>query len=113
LALTAKPKPDGTLLARQKLGLELEQVSEQTVRRMGLRKANGLLITSIADDGPAAKAGLEGDDILVRVERSDAQNADDLGLLLENVMTGQPVRITALRIANRRLYRIQTRITAR
>jgi S1-C subfamily serine protease len=46
-------------LIRDKLGLNLEEVTPELADRYGLRASEGYVITGVLADGPAAAAGLE------------------------------------------------------
>ena len=50
------------------LGLSTEEASEALTSQLGLQPGEGLLVTYVAPDSPAAKAGLQKNDLLVEMD---------------------------------------------
>ena len=50
------------------LGVSIEEASEALAAQLGLRPGAGLVVTYVAADSPAAKAGLQKNDVLVELE---------------------------------------------
>jgi len=50
------------------LGVSTEEPSEALAAQLGLRRGEGLLVSYVAPDGPAAKAGLEKNDVLCKLD---------------------------------------------
>jgi serine protease Do len=113
LTLTAKPKPNGVLLAKQKLGIDVEEIEPEVAKRLGFKKPSGLFIPAVEEGGPAAEARIRGSDLLMQIERSQIASLDDLGLLLETIKPGSVVRVMILRFTNQGAYRITTRLKSR
>jgi serine protease Do len=113
LVLAGKPKPDGVKLALEKFGLELEDLSPAVSRRLGLEQINGLVVVRVQPASPAAEIGIEPADIAIEVDGQSTTQIADLGLMLENIRSGQSVRIAILRIANRTIYRLTAPLRAR
>ena len=53
---------------RSWLGVGVEEASEALQSQLGLAPRVGLLVTYVTSDSPAAKAGLEKNDVLVEFE---------------------------------------------
>ena len=51
------------------LGIGTEEASETVATQLGLRPGEGLVITYVAPDSPAAKAGLQKNDVLVKLDK--------------------------------------------
>jgi len=51
------------------LGIGTEEASETLATQLGLRPGEGLIITYIAPDSPAARAGLQKHDVLVKMDK--------------------------------------------
>lgn len=51
------------------LGIGTEEASETVASQLGLRPGEGLVITYVAPDSPAAKAGLQKHDVLVKLDQ--------------------------------------------
>ena len=64
------------------LGVYLQQVTQEIARYLGLESQSGALVASVVNGGPAAKAGLQQGDVIVRYNGSEVStpsNQIDLG----------------------------------
>jgi serine protease Do len=104
LILAPKPRPNGERLAREMLGVDVQPLGATVARRLGLRSGEGLSVIRVMPDGPAARVGIEPADILLAIDGRAVSSLDDLGLVLERFESGQPVRITVLRLTPRALF---------
>jgi serine protease Do len=62
---------------RSRLGVEVRAVTEEVAREMSLRSTDGVLVTGVASDSPAAAAGLRRGDVIVEVDRQPVKNLSD------------------------------------
>jgi Do/DeqQ family serine protease len=58
----------GTVVARPWLGLKAQGVTAEIARSLGQDRPNGVLITDLYPDGPAARAGLRQGDLVLAVD---------------------------------------------
>ncbi len=65
-------------VSRGWLGVYIEPVDEDLAKAMGLGSARGALVRSIVDNGPAGKAGLQKDDIILKVKDMAIDSPDHL-----------------------------------
>jgi S1-C subfamily serine protease len=72
-------------------------VGVQAARLPEAQKRRGLLVTSIAADGPAARAGLTVGDVLLNVDDKDVRTRYDLLWLLGSDTVGKQVLAKGLR----------------
>jgi serine protease Do len=79
------------------LGVHIEQVSPQTASNLKLSDASGALITYVDQDGPACKAGLKNNDVIVGFNGSKVQSPDQLSDLIHATAAGKSVKLTVLR----------------
>ena len=113
LRLVARPKPDGAKLAASRLGIEVQPNSARLAAKLGLTGARGLVITSIEPGGPAEQIGLVPMDVLVEIGQHHATTMEALGQLLEQLDTGEVVRIGILRVNRGAIYRLTAPIRVR
>jgi serine protease Do len=67
-----------------KLGLSLEPLNAQTARRYGLEgETEGLVVTSVEQDGPAAEAGIAQGDVILEVNRRPVSSVEDVRSALD------------------------------
>jgi serine protease Do len=62
----------------RRLGIEYQEVSGQLARFFRLPDERGLLVTSVDEDGPAAKGGLKAGDVILKFGGKDVRDAEDL-----------------------------------
>jgi S1-C subfamily serine protease len=67
------------------LGLSLEQADRAVRAQLGLPNDRGLVVTSVTDDGPAAHAGLQENDILLTLDEKPLDRPDDFVARLKGV----------------------------
>ncbi len=79
------------------LGVTLESVHEQFAKVYGLPEASGAIIADVAPATPAAKIGLQTNDIIVEFNGQPVQDAQDLITKVAGTPVGQTVTITFLR----------------
>ncbi len=98
IRLVSRPAPDGLALAREKLGIVVDELPEQIARELGLRGEVGLLVTEVEPGGPADRAGILRRDILISLGRRYMSSAQDLGQILEAADHGDQVPVAVLRV---------------
>jgi serine protease Do len=79
------------------LGVHAEDVSKENMGRYGLREVRGVGITQVAKDGPAEKAGLKKDDVILRFENESVTSVRKLTRLVSEVAPDQTVRLVISR----------------
>jgi len=64
----------------------------------GVKQGSGVLITSLSDEnGPAAKAGIKGEDVIIEFDGKKISEVQDLRLAAANSPPGQTVKVKAVR----------------
>jgi serine protease Do len=76
------------------LGVVLYTVDEGVATRFELAVNQGTLVTEVAPNSPADKAGLEPGDVIVGFEDEEIANTDDLIQAIRTTQIGQEVEIT-------------------
>ncbi len=82
---------------RSRLGIYYEDLTEQLGRFFGVPDGQGVLVTSVVEDSPAAKAGLAAGDVIVAVGDKKIVDSGDLVEALRDQPDGQTVTIQAYR----------------
>ncbi|CEG07649.1 Periplasmic serine endoprotease DegP precursor [Afipia felis] len=72
--VVASAKSGGKAVRRPWLGARLQAVTPEIAETLGLPRPSGALVTNIAPNSPAAKAGMKVSDLIVSI---DGQNVDD------------------------------------
>jgi len=97
LRLGAAPKPDGAKLARERFGLQLQELDRELAATMRLGADRGLLVAGTDPDSPAAAAGFRSGDVIIQVDRYRVDDLDTLGTLLVQVDRGDRIRVYVVR----------------
>jgi S1-C subfamily serine protease len=72
-------------------------IPRHLAREHGLGQAAGVEVVALEEDGPAAQAGLEEEDVIVALGDVPATSIDDLHRELLRLPVGVPATITLLR----------------
>jgi serine protease Do len=78
------------------LGLAATNLDENQRNSLGVGE-RGVLVSEVDPDGPAAKAGLRSDDIILSFNRQEVKDASQLSELVSKAPTGEPVAVLILR----------------
>ncbi len=91
------------------LGITLESVHDEFAKVYGMGEAKGAIVTTVSEKSenglptPAAKVGLQPNDIIVDFENAPVANAQDLIQRVASTPVGQQVSLTFLRDTNGKL----------
>ncbi|RUM91938.1 MAG: serine protease [Thermodesulfatator sp.] len=69
------------------LGVVIQEIDEDLAKSFGLKKAEGVLISEVAENSPAKKAGLKSGDIILKM---DGHNVVDIGELRNKIALTPP-----------------------
>ncbi|MDP3519094.1 MAG: Do family serine endopeptidase [Hydrogenophaga sp.] len=84
-------------VTRGRIGVGIDQVSKEVAESIGLGKPEGALVRSVEPDSPAAKAGIEPGDIIVRFDGKTIEKSVDLPRLVGNTKPGARSTVTVFR----------------
>ncbi|MEY2803173.1 MAG: hypothetical protein RL657_509 [Pseudomonadota bacterium] len=82
---------------RGRIGVQLDQVSKEVAESLGLSRPHGALIRGVEPGGPAAKAGIEAGDIILKVDNTPIEKANDLPRQIGNLRPGSRATIQVWR----------------
>ena len=74
-------KPNATADA---FGLRAQDLTPDLANQLGLDNTDGVIITEVDPDGPAAEAGIRRGDVIVELDRKAVDSAGDLAEMLED-----------------------------
>jgi serine protease Do len=84
-------------VTRGLIGVYIQNVSADEVEEFGLKSRQGALVTTVSENGPAAKAGLEPGDVVLEFNSKPVKNRDDLVAMVVATKPGSTVPIKILR----------------
>lgn len=79
------------------LGIYMQNLNENIANAYDLEATQGVIVTDVVDDAPAAKAGLKSDDIILKVNDTDVKNANQLASIVANNSPGTEIDVQVLR----------------
>ncbi|EIC23504.1 Do family serine endopeptidase [Thiorhodovibrio frisius] len=79
------------------LGVQIQPVTDEVASSLGLSERQGVLVTEVLPEGPAAAAGLRDGDIILRVDGQVMQDYRDLTRLIASLDAGSQVQIALIR----------------
>lgn len=83
--------------SRAFIGVSLSNLSPELREHFGAPKDAGVIVESVQDDSPAARAGIRVGDIVLSVDGKDVKSSADLRMALRDKKEGDSVRIDLLR----------------
>ncbi len=94
LTLEKTPAPSGSKLARDKLGISVQQLTLDIAKSLGLRARDyGILISAVDKGGPADNVGIKQGYVIVRMGPYRITNLEELGIILNKVYSGEIIDI--------------------
>lgn len=87
----------GGRVARGRIGVEAGAVSKELAESLGLAKAQGALVGRLIDDAPAAKAGIELGDIILKFGSKSIDKSSDLPRAVGNTKPGTKTSVQVFR----------------
>ncbi|XZG71680.1 DegQ family serine endoprotease [Chitinibacteraceae bacterium HSL-7] len=82
---------------RGKLGVAIQEVTEELAKSFGLPKAQGALVSSVEPKGPADKAGIKAGDIIVKFNGQAVETSADLPRLVTEGKPGSSAKVEVWR----------------
>jgi serine protease Do len=80
--------------AERLFGMQLQNLSQELSSALGYTQGQGVLITGVEPDSPAAEAGISRGLVVYRVGQSDVNSVNQIESLLGPVQTGVKVTFT-------------------
>lgn len=97
----SQPKADAR---RPYLGILIEPVGAEDAKKAGLGEGEGLYVSEVREGSPAAKAGLQKGDIVVRLQGRTVKGEATLREILANAQVGDKLEIQVLREGKERTF---------
>jgi serine protease Do len=96
--------PDGMVFAfgnNRRIGVSTMQLTKQLADYFGVAEGQGVLVTSVAEDSPAAKAGIKAGDVITAIDGEKVDGAGDVARGINKKKEGD-VTLTIIRKGNQR-----------
>ena len=79
------------------LGVQTENVSNENYGKYNLREPRGVAVTRVIENSPAAKAGLQKGDVIIKFDNEEVKSEAKLLRLVAEIAPDQKAEITVLR----------------
>ncbi len=89
-------------VTRGRIGVQIDQVNKDVAESIGLGAPRGALVRGVEPDSPAAKAGVEPGDIIVKFDGRSIDKSVDLPRLVGNTKPGTKSSMTVFRRGSER-----------
>jgi len=78
------------------IGVQIQTITPEIADSMGLKQANGALVSEPQPDSPAAKAGIQSGDVIVSVDGATVHDARDLARRIGTMSPGTSVKLALI-----------------
>ena len=89
------------------IGLSIEDVGVDLAKSMGLKRPQGVVVSELAEGGPAARAGIRVGDVIVSWDGKPVRGAHRLRWDVACAPVGKPVQVEVLRDGKLRRFRVE------
>jgi membrane-associated protease RseP (regulator of RpoE activity) len=94
--------------ASRRIGVSTMQLTKQLADYFGITGGKGVLVTSVTDDGPAAKAGVRAGDVITAVEGEAVDSPGDISRAINRKKDGD-ITLTIIRNKAQQTIRVTPR----
>ena len=89
----------------RRIGVSTTELTKQLADYFGITGGKGVLVTSVTDDGPAAKAGLKAGDVITAIDGEAVDSTGDISRIINQKKDGE-VSITIVRNKSQQMLRV-------
>ncbi len=79
------------------LGFEPQEVTKENFGKFGLSQVRGVAVEKVVENSPAAQAGLQTGDVIIKFEGEEVESVRKLSRLISEVAPDHQVKLTVLR----------------
>ncbi|UTH76790.1 DegQ family serine endoprotease [Chromobacterium sp. IIBBL 290-4] len=84
-------------VSRGQLGINIQEVTQELAQSFGLQRPSGALVVRVDPKGPAARAGLQAGDIILKLNNQVIDSSKDLPMLVGALGPGTKIKLMVWR----------------
>src|SRR5690606_16348830 len=88
------------------LGVRIQTVSEEIASSVGVTENTGALVAAVTPESPAAQAGIEAGDVILKFDNKDIVGMRTLPRIVAQTPIGKTVEVEALRKGERKTFKV-------
>lgn len=92
----------------RRIGVSTVELTKQLAEYFGVTAGKGALVTSVVEDGPAAKAGIKAGDVITAVDGEEVDSPGDVSRAISKKKEGE-VTLTVIRNKSQQTFRVTPR----
>ena len=92
----------------RRIGVSTMQLTKQLADYFGITTGKGVLVTSVTEDGPAAKAGVRAGDVITAIDGEEVDSSGDISRVINSKKEGD-VSLTIIRNKSQQTIRVTPR----
>lgn len=104
-SIVSQLQEKGTV-TRAWLGVLIQQITPEIQDSLGLEAREGALVADVVEDGPAAKAGIQRGDVIVKFNDQVVESQHELPTMVAYLPVGTRVKVVVLREGKERTFDI-------
>lgn len=96
-AIMEELKKGGKIERSSNVGFRIQGIDERIAKYLNLKDKNGVVVVQIQKDGPADKAGLKVEDVIIAVNGEKIRNEQDLIFAINDKRKGDVIKMKVMR----------------
>ncbi len=88
------------------LGVMIQKITPELAKSFGLNQSEGALVGDVIPDGPAAKAGIQRGDVIIRFNNQPVKQMEDLPKIVAATTPGLRVDVEVIRDGSRKILQV-------
>ncbi|GAB4236338.1 MAG: Do family serine endopeptidase [Methyloligellaceae bacterium] len=88
------------------LGVRIQTVTDSIAESLGMPEPKGALVASVTPDSPAAKAGFEAGDVILRFDGQEIETMRELPKVVARTRIGKTVTVEVMRNGERKSFEV-------
>ncbi len=84
-------------VTRGRIGVTIQEINQSLAESFGMKKPAGALVSAVEKDGPAAKAGIEAGDVILKVDGRTLASSNELPVAISDIKPGATAKIEVWR----------------